>query len=232
MQNPFFRPMLNGLIAGLATLFILVTPAFADDNQGWLAFTALGPVKEDSRLLFWFDAHARFRDDSSDLGVTIVRPGVGWKVNDRLSLWTGVANVISRRENASDPEDHRLWQQATYTIGELFGGKLTARTRLEQRYQDEPSDLGWRLRHLFMWSRPIDGGPWSWAVSNETFIGLSDTDWGQRSGFDQNRLYTGLSYQSNDKLLLNLSYLYNRIDRPVGDDLSNHNLALAITYFL
>ena len=80
-----------------AALLAVVLPASvkADDNQLWAAFLLNGPVSDDNNFLVWFDGHARFRDDASDLGVSIIRPGVGWRMNDTVSLWAGYARVIS-----------------------------------------------------------------------------------------------------------------------------------------
>jgi len=61
---------------------VCVSPVLTDDNQAWTALAVSGPVSENSRLLIRFDGHARDRDDASNIGVTILRPGLGWKAHE------------------------------------------------------------------------------------------------------------------------------------------------------
>ncbi len=82
----------------------------------------------------WFDAHARFREGGDQLDTTIVRAGLGWRATPRLDLWAAYAHVTLRRDGP-DGVEHRTWQQATYPITEIGGGRLAGRTRLEQRFE-------------------------------------------------------------------------------------------------
>lgn len=213
------------LMFGLS--FVAASPTYADDNQGWTALFVNGPVT-DGKLLLWFDGHARFRDDAEELGVTIFRPGVGWRVSDRLSLWGGVARVTVHIDGPDIDED-RIWQQATYSLGSPFGGSLSGRSRLEQRFRDDQGDdTGWRFRQFVRWARPIEGTKFGWLVWNELFWGLNDADWGQRDGFDQNRLLLGITWQFNPRMRIEAGYLNNILDTPGGSDRTNHNVSVGL----
>ncbi len=206
---------------------VVALPATAqDDRQVWSAAFASGPVQSGGKLLVWFDGHARFRDEGDQLDVTIVRPGVGWRVSPRLDLWAGYAHVTLRRPGP-DGEEHRAWQQATYPIAEIAGGRLTGRTRLEQRFREGGDDTGWRLRQFVRWSRPIDGSDVSVVVSNETFVAFNDTDWGQADGYDQNRAFVGLGWQATPRFRLEGGYMNQHIASATGPDRQNDNLLVA-----
>lgn len=166
-------------------------PAHAQDTQLWTGLSVNGPAEEDSRFLLWFDGHARYSDDISRLGVSIIRPGVGYKVNDRLSLWAGYAWVVSRADGRDNITDNRFWQQATYKIAGGEWGSLSGRTRLEQRFLNTGSDTGWRVRQMIRYTKPLTD-QLSATAWNETFIALNDTNFGARSGYDQNRSFAGL----------------------------------------
>ena len=120
---------------GVLALALLGAPASAADDQVWTAAFVNGPAAKDSRVLLWFDAHARFSEFPDDLSVTILRPGNGWRTGPALDLWAGYARVVTRRAG-SDLEEDRLWQQSTYGIAKPLGGTLSGRTRLEQRFRD------------------------------------------------------------------------------------------------
>ena len=230
--EPTWRGAARCLPAFLALLFaVSAAPALANDEQGWTALVVTGPVS-DGKLQLWFDGHARFRNEAQDLGVTIIRPGLGWTVSDRFTLWGGVARVTVSQPGP-DIEEDRIWQQATFGLGNPFGGSLSGRTRLEQRFRDDiGSETGWRLRQFVRWARPIGDGPFGWLVWNELFWNINDADWGQREGFDQNRLLLGITWQFADRARIEAGYLNNVLDAPVGSDVTNHNLSVGLAFSL
>ena len=222
-------------ILGAAALAIALaaSPGSAEsDAQLWTAMLANGPVSDNGSFLLWFDGHARFRDDAGDLGVTILRPGVGWKVADDLSLWAGYARVVARRENAPDLEENRFWQQATYPVAELFGGRITGRTRLEQRNVNLGDDTGHRVRQFLRYDRRFDSSALSAIVWKEVFVGFNATDWGALSGYDQSRSFAGVGIHPNKRLRVEGGYMFNHIRRADAEDASNHAALFAIAFAL
>ena len=109
---------LSVLASGLFVGLFVHIAAYANDNQGWSAIALSGPVSEKSRWLAWFDGHARFADDASDLGVSIIRPGFGRRINANLNLWGGYARVTIHLDGP-DIEEDRAWQQATFPFSNL-----------------------------------------------------------------------------------------------------------------
>lgn len=225
--------MFKKFIASVALVITgLQGTALAQDNesdfQAWTALAVSGPVEKDSRFLLWFDGHARFRDDASELGVSIIRPGIGWRINDNLDAWLGYARVVSRSDTAPNVEENRIWQQATYSLPQIFGGNFSGRTRLEQRFRDTGDDTGWRVRQFIRWERPFVGSEFSIVAWDEVFVGVNDTDWGQRSGFDQNRLFLGGAWRFSNRARLEVGYLNNALNLPGTDDQTNHNISAAL----
>lgn len=210
---------------------VLLTPAAhaqTSDNQVWTSVSITGPVSDTSRFLVWFDGHARFSDDAGGLGVSILRPGIGWKASDSVSLWGGYARVTSDAGDG-DLEEDRLWQQATYSLPDFLSGQVSGRTRLEQRWLETSDDTGWRLRQSFRWSRGLNGSPLSLAVWNETFFAFNDADWGQQAGYDQNRAFAGMTFRMTERSQLEFGYLNNHVQRN-GPDASNHNLVVSFSF--
>jgi hypothetical protein len=219
------------LLAALATAW--PARAAADDRQAWTAVFVNGPVAEGSRLLAWFDGHARFGQDGEQLDTTILRPGIGWRVGPKLDLWVGYARIDSPRAGP-DLEEHRAWQQASFPIGEFGGGRLAGRTRLEQRFRPGGDDTGWRLRQFFRYGRPLASDPrFGLLLSTEVFIGLGSADWGQRSGFDQNRAMLGGYYQPSPSWRIEAGYMhqYLRVAGP-RPDRTNHNVSVSFVALL
>lgn len=214
-------------IALACTALVWPGTAAADDTQLWSAVVVNGPLKKDGRLLLWFDGHARFRD-GGELDVSILRPGLGWRVSPKVDVWVGYARVTTHW-NGPDLQEDRLWQQATYLVTELAGGRLTGRTRLEQRFRETGDDTGWRLRQTLRYAQPIKNTPLSLIFNNETFVGLNDADWGQRSGFDQNRAFVGGAWQATKQLRIEAGYLHHHINgHSFAPDRTNHNASLSL----
>ena len=214
------------VLCAASLLSPLLAPAIsAQDTQGWTALFANGQLDEDSPLLLWFDGHARFSDDISRLGVSIIRPGIGTKINDRISLWTGYAWVVSRADGRSSITEHRIWQQATYRIAQTSFGTLTGRTRLEQRFLETGDDTGWRARQFLRWSTPLSPR-WTATAWNETFIALNDTDFGANASYNQNRFFAGLRWKVTPRASLEGGYLLNHINGT--QDQTNHNISLSL----
>lgn len=227
------------LTAAFSAFFVAVLPAAAagqeveSDFQAWNAVILTGPIKEESRLLLWFDGHARYRDDANDLGVTIVRPALGWRATGKLDLWAGYARVVSREDGVPDIEEDRFWQQATFPLPSVFGGNMGGRSRLEQRWRPEDGDdTGFRFRQFVRWARPIGASDFSFVVWDELFINLNDADWGQRGGFDQNRLFAGTAWHVTDSVRIEGGYLNNVLETPTNAVQVNHNFSVALFWNL
>ena len=82
------------LVVLLGMLLAELTCAQAVDDAGqWNAVLAQGKLDElgweNDRLRWWFDGHFRMLDDADGFNQSIVRPGIGWEVNDRSVLWAG-----------------------------------------------------------------------------------------------------------------------------------------------
>jgi hypothetical protein len=220
------------IIRYLHSLLIIYTILFShaalsqDDTQVWTAVFTNGPISKDGKALLWFDGHARFSENASRLGVSIIRPGIGYKLSDRISIWGGYARVVSRADGRADITENRIWQQATYTLASGNWGILSGRTRFEQRFLNTGSETGHRIRQFFRWRKPISDR-WTATIWNETFIALNDTDFGARSGFDQNRLFFGLRWRAFKGVSLEGGYLLNNINSTL-DDQANSNFSISV----
>ena len=217
------------LIAALMTTVLVVAPtAHADDDQTWVAVNASGAAAKGSPFLVWLDMHHRSFTSSSERDVTIVRPGLGYRVSPTLDLWVGYAWVTAARDGR-DVREERFWQQATYPLGEFLGGQLSGRTRLEQRTRDGNAEVGVRLRQQLRYAYRFQDSPFGVVAWNETFIGLNETQWGQPSGFDQNRLFAGLSFSQASNLRFEAGYLNQFVVGP-SNDVKRDNLQMSATY--
>jgi len=206
------------------------------DHGFWLALFSQGeldlPATDTEKLLWWYDTHARFFGGQLPEFQGIVRPGMGYKLNDNHSVWLGYAWVRDILP-ALDVYENRIWEQWGWT--EEFGDISTlARSRLEQRFVSVGPQVGWRFRQLLRASKPLQNHPrLTWVAWDEIFFHLRNTEWGAVAGYNQNRVFVGMGVtpRKGSPWRTEVGYLYQQINIPFdGANLSNHILSVNI-YF-
>ena len=216
-----------------ASLLIVAPASLADpahDEGLWLMIAAQGSFDEEdpqrSRLRWWFDGHARFFEDANGYGQSIVRPGVGYAIGERSTLWAGYGWIRSSPANRADFDENRIWQQWTTSIA-ISSANLSWRSRLEQRFVEGGDDVGWRFRQFIKLSQPLAfESRFRLVAYDEVFIAFNDTDWGAHSGFDQNRLFAGLGWEFKKGINAEAGYLNQFVRLPGRENLMNHILSL------
>lgn len=164
--------------------------------------------------------------------VHIARPGAGIRLTEGVSLWAGYAWVPVFSDTDANPRDeHRLWQQLILSH-RFESASLQSRTRFEQRFVEGGDDVGLRLREFvrFDWkffSHASSGvGVVIW---DEVFVGLSETDFGQPGGLDQNRLFVGPMFALTQWARIEPGYLFVYVRREAGDRVAH---AFSVNLFL
>ena len=220
-------------VSALAFVAVLSQQSFAqtvDDVGQWNALFAQGKLGQnsDSRLKWWFDGHLRFTEDADGFNQSIVRPGIGWGLNENSALWAGYGWIRTSPINGDDVDEHRIWQQWTWS--ERYGcTKVALRSRFEQRLVESGDDTGLRFRQFFRAQRSLPTCPPLTLVCwDELFFNLNDTDWGQSSGFGQNRVFVGFGIKrwSSSKWRTEIGYMNQTINQNGPINRSNHILAI------
>lgn len=207
--------------------FLGSVSAGAQDVQSWNTLLLQGPV--DGKLLLWAEVQPRLTSDASRLGQVIARGALGVRLKNDVDLHAGYHFQHNNPAPGISSDEHRLWQQVSGPVIRKPGGfALITRWRLEQRMFEGADDTGWRLRVLWRVQQPLKGprsaGPLAWA---ETFVAFNNTDWGARSGFDQQRSFVGWLQPLSPRLNLEAGYLYQHINRP-GPNAGNHIINLTL----
>ncbi len=216
----------------MSTMAPGLAQAETDDDQG-LWFMALGQgsfgsaEREPSKLRWWLDVQARFSNDADGFTQGLVRPAVGYALNDNTTVWLGYGWIPTSPVSGQDYDEHRIWQQVIWSRP-LNKISFLSRTRLEQRFREGSNDTGWRLRQFFKTAYALPGKPNVSLVGyDELFFGLNDTDWGASSGFDRNRLFLGVGWRlGKNGNSVEIGYLNQYIDKTTGNDLMEHILSL------
>lgn len=215
------------LFASLLALLLGAGPALAaqEDPQIWGAATAT--ITASDKFVLWLEAQGRFSDDASRLGQMLLRPAVGLKLDKTTTAFIGYAYVFTDPVGPVSSDEHRIWQQLNWRlVGDGQGVTVTGRTRLEQRFRQGSNDMGMRFRQLLRVTAPTQSSMRlvGW---HESFIGLDDTRWGQRSGLDRMRNFVGVAFPANKNISIEPGYM-NEYVRLHAQDRMHHIASLTI----
>lgn len=232
---------LNILIASSVIALALSNPVVADDTvedfQTWGNITATGSFSSNPKIKWWLEGQGRFGNDSSRFSQGIIRPGIGYAINEKTTIWLGYAWIPTSFPFAGQSpfNEHRVWQQLLWSNPYSFG-TITSRTRMEQRTFDiqGSTDVGHRFRQFLKWTVPMPAvsPKVSFVLLDEIFINLNNVDTGARSGFNQNRIFAGIAYKVSNIATAEIGYMNQYFNRPSSPRPDQMQHLLAINLFL
>ena len=212
--------VLRNLFAACSAALMLsgmTTMARADevDGQQWTLVTAQKELSKKWRA--YFEVQPRFGPDLTGgsrrgLERILVRGAIGYRLNPKVSVWQGYA--WTPQFLPTDSNENRLFQQLLYE-DRLGKTGFMNRARLEERFIEGAGGTSIRLRNMVRLAHPISADrKWTAVAYDELFWNLNSTDRGPTSGYDQNRIFLGVSRQTNSKLRIETGYLFAHVNRP------------------
>ena len=224
------RRIALSLLALLALSAPPTRAATSEDKQFWLNLTSMGSIKGD--LVYFAEIQPRVGDGVSRIDQALFRGALGWRLSPAVTLYQGFAHVVVSVDGGQDVNEERGFQQLNWTMGKPWGGELSSRTRLEQRWRSDGDDMGWRLREMLRYEKPLRTGSdaLNALVYAEGFVALNDTDWGARGGFDQLRSFIGAELGLPGASTLEVGYLNQLINQRGGDTRVNHVAAVTLFF--
>lgn len=204
-----------------------------DDFAAWGAIQGqgsfIGDKSEASKWQWWMEGQGRLFNDASHLGQSIIRPGVGYKLSNQLSVWLGYAWINTSPLGKQDTDENRIWQQLSWNDA-FSWGNLATRTRLEQRLLNNGNDTGWRFRQFIKYTHPLYAKRVYLSLWDEVFVNINSTDWGANNGFGQNRMFAGLGLFIDPKrhYRFELGYMNQYVQHENRSDQMNHILSASL----
>ena len=222
-------------LPAIAVLLLACVPASAADEDSalWGIATGAGRFAQDGETSPWrysFTGQWRHFERGSGADQYLLRSGLGYTLNPRMSLWLGYDFFHTVPNGGSARDEHRFWQQFQWSAVRRDWGTLSLRTRLEERNLERSDDTGFRLRQQVQLSVPLPGWDVTLVSSAEHFTNLNDTDYGARSGFDQLRSYLGVRMPMSERASLEAGYMHQWIKRAAVPDAVNHTAMLHLRY--
>lgn len=196
----------------------------AEDDLGlWTPIYIKLPVTK--KIIGNFEVNTRLQENITDINQLLIRPSIGYKLNENLSVWQGHAWISSYLPRFI--REQRIWQQILH---EKHFSKfdLMNRTRFEERFIQNVEGVSLRGRHFLRAGYVLDKNKiWSLIISNELFVNLNSHFQGPQAGIDQNRVFAGINKKINNNFNFDLGYQLQYINNqaPARDRLNHVILA-------
>ncbi|RYD48030.1 MAG: DUF2490 domain-containing protein [Sphingomonadales bacterium] len=205
---------------------MIATPAAAQrvDEQLWLQ--ANGAVAVSASTTVTLEAIGRFADSADGFAHSEFGGIVSHKLSKTVEIGLGYRHVQDYDHGRLVPNEERLRQQVTFTLGSGF----STRSRFEQTLSSAGPGAALRWRQQLRFTQPIGKGVSAFA-SHESFLNLNDRR--QRSGYDRMRNMIGLQIPLADKLTGEVGYLNQyRFGRDGRRDQMDHVASVSLSFNL
>lgn len=219
------------------------TKTITDVQQTWFGY--FNQTRLTNKVGLWGDFHLRTKEDfTEDLSQAIARVGLTYYVNDATKLTAGYAYInhfpAEGHSEISQPE-HRPWQQIQWHT-KYTKTRLMQWIRLEERYRRkiqndstlaEGHNFNFKTRYNIFYEIPLSKKgiaphTFSFVVNDEVHI-----NFGKQiiyNYFDQNRLFVGLKFNTNQHDNIQLGYM-NLFQQLSSGNKYRNNHVIRLFYF-
>jgi len=206
---------------------LLATPAAAQqtDEQLWLQTNASTQVGAREKVTM--EGIVRFSDRVGGLSHTELGALFTHTTRGGIELSFGYRHVEDWDRNGRLPNEERLRQMILVPLGGGFSGRL----RFEQRFNSSGGEIGFRLRPRLGFDTPVGGHGLHFFATQEHFLNVNTTAWGQRGGYERMRNAAGVSIPLGRQLRGELGYLNQyRFGRDGRRDQMDHALTFTLSF--
>lgn len=217
----------------IAATLLLLAPTAAvaqtrEDAQLWMNFSVQGELTDE--LVWLAEFQPRFGDNLSRNTVLLGRIAAGWKFNDHLTIYQGLVRQNLYDNGPGRRSENRSFQQVNWKAAAGRWGSLQSRTRFEQRWFSNGSDVGLRLREQLRYEKPLGSGDDGLVgvATAEAMFNLRATDYGARRGFETARLFAGGRLPISDRHSIEAGYQMQVAVANPGTDVAHVLLVIMI----
>lgn len=213
------------LFSAASLLAPCVAQAQQVDHQLWLQTN--GTVTIGDREKVTLEGIGRFSDRAEGFSHAEVGALFTHTLEGGIELSFGYRHVEDWNRGVALPNEERLRQMVLVPLGGGFSGRL----RLEERFNSSGSGIGVRLRPRLGFDTPLNDKGLKLFATQEHFLNLNTTGWGQRGGYERMRNAAGLSFGLGSKLRGEIGYLNQyRFGRDGRRDQMDHAATFTLSF--
>ena len=200
-----------------------------EDEQLWASASANIKLGSDWRLSQ--EITTRFSDNRGGLYEVEAVSMASYQIRKNLTAAAGYVFNPQYADGDLTAREHRFREQIGFdNLGQVAGGKISARLRMEQRWREHTDGTAWRMRPYVKYSLPLKkGGKTALVLSNETFVNLNNTVFQKTDGLDRMRNLIAISTPLSKRLGVEVGYLNQYGFVRHGDDTVDHAASIALS---
>ena len=192
------------------------------------------------KVRIWMEGQSVFDQGMDHWNQGMVRVAVGYSITEHLTAWVGynylpTQNLNYNLElkginvNGQLVSQQDLWPAIRYTLPSTIG-TFIFRTLWENNF-GLGSQLRERPRQLIKFIHPLGFEPHLSLIAwDEAFYRINSTNWGGKSGFDQNRAFAGFGWTFNRSIRIELGYMNHYLGGSNYTNSTIHNLGTASVF--
>ena len=211
-----------------------------ESTGAWLQAVGEGSMDSISPSLsknarVWVEGQTRFNDNFNHWYQGMVRTALGYSISDRATIWAGYTWLPTQnlkfgtQTNGNYVAQQDVWPAFRYILP-TDHGTFMFRTMWETNF-GVGSQVRERPRQMIKYTLPIGfDNKLSFITWDEVFVRVNNTDWGGRSGFDQNRGFAGFGWAFNKTVRTELGYMNQYLDDANHRNNYMYHLAMASVF--
>ena len=203
------------LLAATAMASSAAADDLVQDAGSWAQIVGEGSLKfidpslEKGRI--WLEGQSRWDDNWNHWYQGLVRAALGYSLSDRATIWAGYTFLPTQNVGKPYIAQQDMWPAFRYVLPTDLG-TFTYRIMWESNFL-RGDQIRERPRQMLRFSHPLEIEPrLSLVAWDEVFVRVNSTEWGGKSGFDQNRAFAGLGWTFNPNFRAELGYLNQYLD--------------------
>lgn len=247
-QDPYLSRHCITVLLGLIGSALLLMPSlsFASSTEFieaagfWTQAVAEGNLSGLSESLtdlrLWLEGQSRFNNANPMSNMNwyqgMARTALGYAITDRLTVWTGYTYLPTQLYGKDYMGEQDVWPAVRYIFPTRLGS-VTLREMVESRFVrgDAP---GIRARTLIKLLHPFEFEPRLGLVLwDESFFNLNNVAnslVGGYSGFNQNRVFVGMSWTFNQNVRAEFGYMNQLVNKTTpGADITTFGSLNAVS---
>lgn len=229
MKNRLKNSIPIGFIAVLLSAPSLQAGELLEDGGSWLQIVgegSLGTVDPDwQKARLWLEGQSCWDNDWNHWYQGVMRAAVGYSLSERATIWAGYTWVPTQNVGKASIMQQDVWPAFRYVLPTAIG-TVTLRTMLESNF-GQGDEVRFRPRQMLRLMAPIGfEDKLNFVTWDEFFVRVNSTNWGGKSGFDQNRAFAGLGWSFNKNFRAELGYLNQYIEDANHVNATMHHLIM------
>lgn len=203
------KSMKHYIKLSICILLMFCSNAKAENyTKQWTTDVIIGSLPESEKFKYYIETQLRLIDDHYVFNQAFLLTGLGYQLAPTVIAFMGPGLVVTKNTQGDTYNEFRLWEQLNWLAINNTSIRLDSRTRAEEKFRSNESQVALQLRQRLWMRIPISHSKqYYFSTFDEVFFNLNNPVWVSPRFFEQNRIFVGLGKQLTQNTLVDFGYL-------------------------